>query len=76
LPSYLSAIINGTRNPYRKVVAKEIVDAILISRAGKGDLAKYWSQEEQETRLEAVYNKWLEAGGVWSAAATKVSSIC
>ena len=73
LPRYLGAIINGTKNPYRKAVAKDIVDALLISRAGDGKPAEYWSQEEQEARLQATYDKWLQAGGVWSAAATKVS---
>jgi len=73
LPRYLGAVINGTKNPYRKAVAKDIVNALLIRRAGDGKPAEYWSQEEQETHLQATYDKWLQVGGVWSAAATKVS---
>ena len=73
LPRYLGAIINGTKNPHRKAVVKDIVDALLISCAGGGKPAEYWSQEVQEVRLQATYNKWLQVGGVWSAAATKVS---
>jgi hypothetical protein len=69
---YLFVVINGTRNPHRSAVAKDITDAILKTRATETAGATYWSQEEQETRLIAAYDKWLKKGGVWSAAASEV----
>lgn len=41
--------------------------------ASKGEPATYHSREEQERRLIAVYKKWEDKGGVWSAAAPEVS---
>ena len=69
---YLFVVINGTRNPHRSAVAKDITDAILKTRATETAGATYWSQEEQETQLIAAYDKWLKKGGVWSAAASEV----
>ncbi|KIM49769.1 hypothetical protein M413DRAFT_59878, partial [Hebeloma cylindrosporum] len=69
---YLGTIINGTKNPHRSEVARDIRDAILQSGSNKGSLAKYWSKEEQEKRLCATYEKWSQRGSVWSAAASKV----
>jgi hypothetical protein len=66
-------VIDGKKNPYYRAVAKDIVDAILKARSGKGVSAIYWKKEEQEVNLIAVYEKWLKKGGVWSAAANKVS---
>ena len=66
-------ILNGAKNPYRNTVAGDIKNAILKTRAEKGIPATYWSQSEQEKRLEEVYQKWSRHGGVWSAAAVKVS---
>lgn len=37
--------------------------------------AVYWSQKEQEEKLAEAYEKWARKGGVWSAAAPKVSRI-
>ncbi|KAH9952137.1 hypothetical protein B0H21DRAFT_684053 [Amylocystis lapponica] len=68
---YLVCVMNGTRNPLRSAVAQDLVDAILKSKADKHNLATYWSQAEQETRLSAVYEKWLNNGNVWTAAAAK-----
>ena len=65
-------ILNGAKNPYRNTVAGDIKNAILKTRAEKGIPATYWSQSEQEKRLEEVYQKWSRHGGVWSAAAAKV----
>lgn len=45
-----------------------------MRRAEKGRRAEYWGLEEQETRLIAAYDKWLQEGTVWSAAAPKVRS--
>jgi hypothetical protein len=69
---YLSAIINGARNPHRAAVATDVVDALLFSRADAKAKAKYRSQEAQVLRLQGMYEKWLMIGGVWSAAAQKV----
>lgn len=64
--------MNGTKNPYRGQVGQDIRDAIIKKRAEKGEPAMYWSQTEQESRLEHTYQKWSAHGGVWSAAASKV----
>ncbi|OBZ68322.1 hypothetical protein A0H81_11831 [Grifola frondosa] len=68
---YLICISGGTKNPKRAEVARDIVDAILKTTADKYNLAVYWSQEEQETRLIGAYEKWVRIGGVWTAAAEK-----
>lgn len=65
--------MNGTKNPHRSAVARDIVDAILKTTADKHNLAVYWDKDEQESRLIAVYGKWLRGGEVWTAAAEKVS---
>jgi hypothetical protein len=69
---YLIVVINGVKNPYRRAVAKDVVDVILKSRATKGSTAQYWDRDEQSKRLTEMYNKWSVKGGVWSAAASKV----
>ena len=70
---YLIVIINGTKNPHRSAVAKDITDAILKTHATDGKPAAYWSKGEQECQLEAAYEKWLKHGKVWSVAASNVS---
>jgi hypothetical protein len=67
-------VINGAKNPFRGAVAKDIVDAILYTKAGKGVSAQYRDREEQSRKLKEMYNKWHEKGNVWSAAAPKVWS--
>ncbi|KAI0685312.1 hypothetical protein C8T65DRAFT_592488, partial [Cerioporus squamosus] len=69
---YLACVLGGTKNPCRSEVAQDITNAILKSRASNGNPATYWSQEEQERRLVLAYEKWVEDGTVWSAAAEKV----
>ncbi|KAJ3534877.1 hypothetical protein NM688_g7062 [Phlebia brevispora] len=66
---YMVVILNGVRNPYYREVGQDIVDAILIERAGDGKPAKYRSKEEQMNRMDALYHRWSAKGGVWSAAA-------
>ncbi|KAI0704824.1 hypothetical protein C8Q76DRAFT_631245 [Earliella scabrosa] len=68
---YLICMINGTKNPHRAEVARDIVDAIVKSPAKDKTPAVYWSQEEQEVRLQRAYKKWADHGGVWTAAAEK-----
>ena len=65
-------IINGTKNPHRSAVAKDITDAILEAQASKGVSAVYRDKEDQESRLTAAFEKWAKRTDVWSAAATKV----
>jgi hypothetical protein len=72
LSRYLIVVIGGTRNPHQKAVARDISGAILQSKAGKGVSTVYWSKEEQEAKLTAVFEKWSQKGGVWSEAAKKV----
>ncbi len=73
---YLAVVINGTKNPCRGAVAKDVVDAILKSRAGEDGhkFARYRNRAEQEERLKDMYEKWARKGNVWSQAAAKVRS--
>ena len=71
--SYVVVVLNGAKNPYRSAVAHDIKNAIMKTRAEKGTPATYWSQAEQVKHLEEAYQKWSRHGGVWSAAAVKVS---
>ncbi|OBZ70680.1 hypothetical protein A0H81_09184 [Grifola frondosa] len=68
---YLICISGGTKNPKQAEVVRDIVDAILKTTADKYNLAVYWSQEEQETRLIGAYEKWVRIGGVWTATTEK-----
>lgn len=69
-------MLEGSNNPYRSAVVRDIVDAILVERAdGRGSIAKYWGKEDQEIRLQRVFEKWLEHGSVWSEASTKVREL-
>lgn len=58
---------------YRKQVLYDIRNAIIKTPSKKNQPSTYWTKEEQETRLVEAYNKWVEHGGVWSAAASKVT---
>ncbi|TFY80628.1 hypothetical protein EWM64_g3383, partial [Hericium alpestre] len=42
------------------------------SDKAKGKLAWYWSKDEQETRLQEMFEHWSRIGGVWTAASPKV----
>ncbi|KAJ7094400.1 hypothetical protein C8R44DRAFT_835389 [Mycena epipterygia] len=68
---YLAAVLNGTNNPHRTKVAMDIQNAILKNSASKGVLAQYWTKEEQEANIIAVYDKYSSMG-VWSAVAHTV----
>lgn len=70
--SYLVAVLQGTNNPHYSQIAKDVRDAILRKPAGNGELAKYWTKEQQEVKIEAAYTKWA-AKGAWLAAAQNVS---
>lgn len=64
--------MGGTKNPHRSEVAHDISGAILKTSAKNNVPAVYWSQEEQEIRLEQAFKKWADRGDVWTAAAQKV----
>lgn len=52
----------------------DIRNAIIKTPAEKNRPAKYWTQPEQESKIVEAYDKWLQYGDVWSAAAAKVLS--
>ncbi|KAA1474099.1 hypothetical protein DENSPDRAFT_852057 [Dentipellis sp. KUC8613] len=68
---YMLCIVGGTENPLRSAVARDITDAILKTPADKYNKSEYWDQHEQERRLQAAYDKYVEKGGVWNVAAAK-----
>ncbi|KAF9004963.1 hypothetical protein BDZ89DRAFT_1169035 [Hymenopellis radicata] len=70
----LLVILNGSRNPHRRNVAEDIVNALLKKRSQQGSGAEYWSREEQVRRFKDVYEKYAQLGEVWTAAADKVYS--
>ncbi|KAH9001852.1 hypothetical protein EDB86DRAFT_3242137 [Lactarius hatsudake] len=51
LTRFLAVIINGTKNPHRAEVAKDITDAILKKRAANRKGTKYWTKEEQVRKV-------------------------
>ncbi|KAF8186240.1 hypothetical protein BJ912DRAFT_927161 [Pholiota molesta] len=69
---YNAVIYGGCKNPHRQEVLLDIRNAIIKRPAKPNMPALYWSQSEQETRIIEAYNKWLQNGKVWSAAASKV----
>ncbi|KAF8173269.1 hypothetical protein BJ912DRAFT_1065323 [Pholiota molesta] len=69
---YGAVIYGGTKNPHRREVLLDIRDAIIKRPATTNIPALYWTQKEQETKIVDAYNKWLQNGNVWSAAASKV----
>ncbi|TFY52964.1 hypothetical protein EVG20_g10326 [Dentipellis fragilis] len=75
LARYLVTTLGGTKNQHRAAVARDIVDAMLISRTSKNEPAKYWSKEEQESRLQTMFEKWSAIGGVWSAASSDAHAV-
>ncbi len=66
-------VVGGTKNMFRPAVAQDIRDAILKAPANDRVPAVYQNQEDQERRLEEVFEKWARHGGIWTAAAAKVS---
>src|SRR6266702_3640460 len=72
LTRFLAVIVNGTKNPHRAEVAKDITDAILKKRAANGRGTEYWTKEEQAWQLQHAFEKWSWKSGVWSAAASQV----
>ncbi|KAJ3477525.1 hypothetical protein NLI96_g10403 [Meripilus lineatus] len=68
---YTAVILGGKKNPLRGTVAREIRDSLLKEGATPDKPATYWARGEQEEKLVATYEKWLQHGGIWSAAAPK-----
>ncbi len=58
-----------------KKCSADIRNAIIKTPAQKSRPATYWSQPEQEIKIVEAYNKWLQYGGIWSAAAPKVRGV-
>ncbi|KAJ7081765.1 hypothetical protein B0H15DRAFT_912554 [Mycena belliarum] len=69
---YLAVVIGGMNNPHRGELAAAIRNAVLKNSASKGVIAQYWDKDDQKANMIAVYNKYCERGGVWSAAAHAV----
>lgn len=67
--------MNGSKNPFRQLVATSVRDALLEKRAGNGRPALYYSAEKQVENLQAMFRKYSAQGGIWSAAAPMVSKI-
>ena len=77
LGSYLVVVINGMKSPLQNLVSKDITEAILKTHVSTGKCsqqATYWSHDKQKVRLEEAYQKYVNIGGVWSAAAVDVSN--
>ena len=69
---YTATVINGTCNPHRKQVVTDIRDTLLLIPASSEGPTQYRTAKDQETWLSAVFNKYSEMDGVWSAAASVV----
>ncbi|KAF8178001.1 hypothetical protein BJ912DRAFT_1146430 [Pholiota molesta] len=67
-----SVVFGGTKNKHRRHVLQDIRDAIIKTPAKANTPATYWIKAEQEIKITEAYNKWLQHGDVWSAAASKV----
>jgi len=72
---YLVVVLNGVWNPSLSIIASDIVNAILKIRSTQKPRvpATYWDKEKQEENLIVAFDKWARKGGIWSAAASKVS---
>ncbi|KAI1783814.1 hypothetical protein LXA43DRAFT_902828 [Ganoderma leucocontextum] len=68
---YMICVVGGTKNALRPAVAQDLRNAILKAPAKDRVPAVYRSQEDQEKRLEEVFEKWDRHGGIWTAAASK-----
>ncbi|KAL1658404.1 hypothetical protein GGF50DRAFT_120901 [Schizophyllum commune] len=72
LMRYLAVIVDGTRNPCRVLVARDITAAILKNPASATGPAEYFDSADQVKNMDAMFLKWEVHGSVWSMAATKV----
>ncbi|KAH9952283.1 hypothetical protein BC827DRAFT_1159983 [Russula dissimulans] len=68
---YMAVVLGGIHNPRHGMIAKEVVNAVLVSRADGNSPAVYHTQSEQERRLQAMFEKWCSEDGIWSAAVLK-----
>ncbi len=75
LDRYTVVVLNGKKNPLIEAVAKDVSNALLKTRASGGNLAEYRDKYEAEAMLQMVFEKYSKIGGVWTAAAAKVSSM-
>ena len=70
---YLAVIVDGTRNPCRVLVARDITAAILKNPASATGPAEHFDSADRVKNMDAMFLKWEVHGSVWSMAATKVS---
>ncbi|KAI1782658.1 hypothetical protein LXA43DRAFT_1103634 [Ganoderma leucocontextum] len=59
---YLICVVGGSKSPHRGAIARDVVDAIVRSHAIEGRPAVHRAKEEQEERLEEMYEKWDKHG--------------
>ncbi|KAI0696201.1 hypothetical protein C8T65DRAFT_583603, partial [Cerioporus squamosus] len=71
LMRYLICVVGGMKNPHRSEIARDIVDALLKSTANGNTPAVYRSKEEQEVRLQEIWEKWCARENIWTQAAEK-----
>ena len=55
------------KNPRYSEVSADDTVAIMVSTAGGWKPAQYRPRAEQESRLKAMYSKWEQFGGIWTA---------
>ncbi|KAF8191327.1 hypothetical protein BJ912DRAFT_849553, partial [Pholiota molesta] len=68
---YSAGVFGGTKNKNRRHILQDIRDAIIKTPATGKTPAMYWTKDEQETKLTAAYDKWLQHGA-WSDAAPRI----
>ncbi|EGN97815.1 hypothetical protein SERLA73DRAFT_74079 [Serpula lacrymans var. lacrymans S7.3] len=68
---YLATLLNSTPKTECAEVAQDISNAIFKTHTGAGERAEYNSKEEQEVRMQLMFEKWL-GKRVWTAASTQV----
>ncbi|KAJ7897747.1 hypothetical protein B0H13DRAFT_1555811, partial [Mycena leptocephala] len=73
---YMAGVLNGIQNPHHSEVAKDVRNAILKKPANKGVPAQYWTKDEQEVNILAVYEKYEKKGGIHLAQLKHVRNGC
>ncbi|KAF7794597.1 hypothetical protein EIP86_005733 [Pleurotus ostreatoroseus] len=64
-------ILNKSKSPWYLPVAREIADAIYETRATATQHATYRTRQDQETRLQATFEKYSRIAGVWAPGAER-----
>ncbi|KAF7796643.1 hypothetical protein EIP86_007825 [Pleurotus ostreatoroseus] len=71
LTRYTAMILNKSKSPWYLPVAREIADAIYETRATATQHATYRTRHEQESRLQATFEKYSRMTGVWAPGAER-----